>query len=225
MRWLLPCFVAVLVTSCWRPWPESGAPSAPGLTDDAAFALVVRGDTIVLDEYIRTPDRLDGLVRPQVQGAKFGWARYRLEFGSDGQPERAEVRIGRVGTSPDSPDAAVWSVVIRDGELTESWPHRPPVQKRVPAGTVPVFAPSMGMNHELIRQAILRGDRRGPVAVAVYPMATGAGVATVTVSWSAPDTVLFAYSPGPGARVTVDRYGRALGSRTSDNEHVTVRVR
>lgn len=186
---------------------------------------MVRGDTTVLEEFSRTPRVLEGEVRPVVEGARFGWARYRVELGPGGEPERADLSLGRVGTSPDSPAAEVWSVVLRDGTLRETRPDRPAILGRVPAGTAPVFAPSMAMNQEVVRQALLRSGRRGPVEIPIYPVATNGEVRVVTVSWPSPDTALVAQPGAPGSRFRVDEQGRILGGETPGGECGTVRLR
>lgn len=164
-------------------------------------------------------------MRPQLRGAKSGWARYRVEFGPAGEPERADLRLGRVGTSPDSATAGVWSVTIQNSLLQETRPDRPSIRRRVPVGTIPVFAPSMAMNHEAIRQAILRSGRSGSVDIPLYPMATDGDLVIVTVCWPSPDTAIVAYPGAPGVRFIVDEQGRVWGGRTPKGEHVTVRLR
>ena len=226
MRCILAYFaLAVLVGGCRASGPVPAETVFPAFTDEGAFALVVGGDTTVLEGFSRAPGVLEGLVRPQTQGAKFGWSRYRVEFGQTGRPERADLRLGRVGTSPDSDAAGVWSVTIQDSVLKETRTNRPSIRRRVPVGTVPVFAPSMAMNHEVIRQAILRNGRSGSIEIPIYPMATDGDVVTVTVSWPSPDTAVVAYSGAPGTRFILDEDGRVLGSRIPEGEHVTVRLR
>ena len=228
MHRVLPYFtLALLVAGCRAPgsWPAETTP--PAFADQGAFALLASGDTTVVEEFSRTPSVLEGLVRPQVRGAEFGWARYRVEFGPEGQPERAELQLGRVGTSPGSAASELWSVIIQDSALQETRADRPSTRRQVPVGTVPVFAPSMAMNHEVIRQAILRGGRNGSVEVPIYPVANVGGVQTVTVGWPAPDTAVVAFPGEPGARFVVDEHGRVLGGETTalDRAFTTVRLR
>ena len=226
MRKILLCFtLAALAAGCRAPGPPPARTARPAPAEQGAFARVVGGDTTVVEEFSRAPGVLEGLVRPQVRGAKFGWARYRVEFGPAGEPERADLWLGRVGTSPDSAAAGVWSVTIQDSSLQETRPDRPPIRRRVPVGTIPVFGPSMAMNHEAIRLAVLRSGRSGSAEIPVYPMATDGGLVMVTVSWPSPDTAIVAYPGAPGARFAVDEQGRVSGSRSPGGEHVTVRLR
>ncbi|MFL5469567.1 MAG: hypothetical protein ACJ8AE_07240, partial [Gemmatimonadaceae bacterium] len=70
--------------------------------DSGSFAFVVRGDTTLVDEFVRTSNSLEGVVRTRTRNAKFGWARYRVEFPRSGEATRSQLSLGRVGTSPDS---------------------------------------------------------------------------------------------------------------------------
>jgi hypothetical protein len=209
----------VLAAACGA---RGGSPPAP---DSGALALVVRGDTTVLEEFVRTGSSLEGTVVPRVRGARFGWARYRVEFGRGGAPVRAELHLGRAGTALGSEASSSWRVEIRDGVLEEQPPHGAPQRHSVPRGVVPVFAPSMAMHHEVIRQALLRGGRR-TAEVAVYQLAGDGPVGTASVSWFDGETAMVAYPAGsPAVRFRVGARGRVLGSETPDGEFRSVRLR
>ena len=78
--------------------PAGSAAAASDTVERGVLGLVADGDTTVIEGYTRTARVLEGVVRPHVRGAKFGWARYRVEFGPSGDAERAILDVGGVRT-------------------------------------------------------------------------------------------------------------------------------
>ncbi|MFL5572011.1 MAG: hypothetical protein ACJ78R_00700, partial [Gemmatimonadaceae bacterium] len=66
--------------------------------DSGSFVRVVRGDTVLVEEFARTSNSLEGVVRTRTRNAKFGWARYRVELSRSGEATRSVLSLGRVGT-------------------------------------------------------------------------------------------------------------------------------
>jgi hypothetical protein len=194
----------------------------PGYTQDSGvFARVVRGDTTTVDEFVRTTDLLHGVVRTRYKGAKFGWARYRVEFSPSGEAARAELSIGRVGTSLDSPAASNQTIIFGPDSIVEQWPNRSPTHVAYVRGTVPIFAPSIAMLQEVVRRASRMSPPLRELGVPVYHPLANAGIDRVRVRWITRDTVAVFSADGDGARYVV-RGWKILSGR--DREFITVRV-
>jgi hypothetical protein len=227
---LLCCALAAAL-GCAAPQPapttESTGGGSAGAVERGVLGFVYEGDTTVIEEYTRTADVLEGVVRPQIRGAKFGWARYRVEFGPSGDAKRAELALGPYGTGPKSAPRTTWTVTIGDSEIVEV--STAGTTRRVPAAGVimPLFAPSMAMFHEVIRRTHRLGATRGRTKVLIYPLASNGQPHSVTVAWVARDTVTVSYHvDGPPTYYAVDSRGRVLSARDpTGRRHPVVRLR
>jgi hypothetical protein len=213
---------------CAPPQQKPSADSVeapPGSADveRGVLGFVADGDTTVIEEYTRSSRTLEGIVRPQVPGAKFGWARYRVEFGPSGGAERAVLELGRRGD--ESAAVRTWTATLRGGQVVEA--STAGTTTRVPAAglVVPVFAPSMAMFNEAIRQAHRLRSSRGRAEVLIYWMASSGEMHPVTIEWRARDTVAVSYAPGRVGFYTVDTRGRVMGTRDRDGQPIVVRLR
>jgi hypothetical protein len=214
-------WVALGIALAWSCRPAQRGDSAIQTSHQGSFALVRRGDTTVTDDYVRTPTTLEGLVRPRVSGAKFGWARYRVMFSPSGVVTHSQLSLGRVGSSPDSAPTGTYSTRFGPHEIIEQWPNRVPTRVPYQEGAVPLFGPSIAMVQEVIaRAAAIRGDNR-EVTVPVYPVLVDSTLRQMRVSFDG-DTVRLSDRENSGAAY-VFRDGRLLGSRPGDSEFVTVR--
>jgi len=203
-----------------RPPPERGEVVA----ERGTLGFVHEGDTTVIDEYTRTATALEGIVRPQVAGAKFGWARYRVEFGPSGEATRAVLELGRRGTRVEtSAPGGTWTATVRDSEVVEvdMWGKA----RRVPvdAPTIPLFPPSIAMSDEVVRWAHRQRTAGGRKRLLIFPMASNASIWTVHAEWPAPDTVAIIYEGQRPLFYAVDPRGRVIGMR--DGRNVVVRLR
>jgi len=171
--------------------------------DSGAFALVVRGDTTLVDEFVRRGNLLEGVVRPRVSGAKFGWARYRVEFSPSGEVTRSQLSLGRVGTSPDFAPVSTHEITFGPDSIAEEWPNRAPTRVPYVRGTVPLFAPSIAMLQEVVRRAVRISPARRELGVPVYRVLANAKLERVRVRWIARDTVTIAWGDSPEARYAV----------------------
>lgn len=188
--------------------------------DRGAFALVVRGDTTVVDEFVRTGNLLEGVVRPRLRGAKFGWARYRVEFSPSGEATRSQLSIGRVGTSPDSAPVSTQAITFGPDFIVEEWPNRMPTRVPYTRGAVPLFDPSIAMLQEVVRRARRISPSMRELGVPVYPVLADAKMERVRVRWIARDTVSIAWGDSPGARYVVSNW-KILSGQNGD--FITVR--
>ena len=183
--------------------------------DSGAFALVVRGDTTLVDEFVRRGNLLEGVVRPRVSGAKFGWARYRVEFSPSGEVTRSQLSIGRVGTSPDSPAVSTHTITFGPDSIVEEWPNRAPTRVPYIRRTVPLFAPSIAMLQEVVRRAVRISPALRELGVPVYPVLANARMERVRVRWIARDTVSIDWGDSPEAHYAVSGW-KIVSGRNGD---------
>ena len=191
-----------------------------GPIDSGAFALVVRGDTTVVDEFVRTRNLLEGVVRPRSRGAKFGWARYRVEFSPSGEVTRSQLSLGRVGTSPDSALVITNAITFGPDSIVEEWPNKPPTRVPYIRGVIPLFGPSIAMRQEIVRRASRTSPSLREAGIPVYLVLVNASIERVRVRWIARDTVSFAWGDSPGERYVVNGW-KILSAQ--DGDFVTVR--
>lgn len=196
------------------------APQSIYTLDSGVFARVVRGDTTIVEEFVRATNLLHGTIRMRNKRAKFGWARYRVEFSPSGEATRSELSIGRVGTSPDSSAAVNQTITFGPDSIVEQWPNRSPTRVAYVRGTVPIFGPSIAMLQEIVRRASRLSPALREVGVPVYHPLTNASINRARVRWITRDTVTVWWAEGDGANYEV-RGWKILGGR--DREFITVR--
>jgi hypothetical protein len=193
--------------------------------DRGIFAFVVDGDTTVIDEYWRSATTLEGIVQPRRPGAKFGWARYHVVFSPAGDALRADLTLGRVGSSPQSAPVDSLTTTLGPGVITEEWPNRPPTQVNAERGAIPLFAPSIAMFQEVIRRAHRLSGRRDEIEIPLYSLLNRAEVQRVHVTWIMPDTASVSGGGYRDVRYVVDPSGRIVSAQTAKGEFTTIRLR
>ncbi|MFL5487688.1 MAG: hypothetical protein ACJ8AJ_04305, partial [Gemmatimonadaceae bacterium] len=188
--------------------------------DSGSFVRVVRGDTVLVDEFVRTSNSLEGVVRTRTRNAKFGWARYRVELSRSGEATRSQLSLGRVGTTPDS--AASYTATFGPDSIIEEWPNRAPTRIPYVRGTVPLFGPSVAMLQEVIRRGMRIAPALREAGVPVYFLLSRGRIDRLRVQWIARDTVTVASGDGVAERYAVDGW-KIVGGQ--DGDHVTARRR
>ena len=183
--------------------------------DSGSFALVVHGDTTLVDEFVRRANLLEGIVHTRRPGAKFGWARYRVEFSRSGEASRSQLSLGRVGTSPDSPPVSTHAITLGPESIVEEWPNRPPTRAPYVRGVIPLFSPSIAMLQEIVRRASRMSPPLREIGVPVYPVLADAMVDHVPIRWIGRDTVVIARGDPPGARYVVSGW-KILSGKNGD---------
>ena len=190
------------------------------LIDSGTFALVVRGDTTVVDEFVRRVNLLEGVVRTRRRGAKFGWARYRVEFSRSGEVTRSQLSLGRVGTSPDSPPVSTHAITFGPDSIAEEWPNHPPTRAPYVRGVIPLFGPSIAMLQEVVRRSVRTSPSQREIGIPVYQVLVNAKVDRVPIRWIGRDTVVIAQGDPPGARYVVSGW-KILSGQNGD--FITIR--
>ena len=193
---------------------------AQQVIDSGAFALVVRGDTTVVDEFVRRANSLEGLVRTRRTGAKFGWARYRVEFSMSGEVTRSQLSLGRIGTSPDSPPVGTHAITFGPDSIVEEWPNRAPTRAPYVRGVIPLFGPSIAMLQEVVRRARRTSPSQREIGIPVYQVLVNAKVDRVPIRWIGRDTVIIARGDPPETRYVVNGW-KILGGQNGD--FITIR--
>ena len=183
--------------------------------DSGAFALVVRGDTTVVDEFVRRANLLEGVVRTRRPGAKFGWARYRVEFSPSGEVTRSQLSLGRVGTSPESPAVSTDAITFGPDSIVEEWPNRTPTRAPYIRGVIPLFSPSIAMLQEVVRRASRTSPSQREIGIPVYPVLVNAKIERVPIRWIGRDTVIITGGDPPGARYVVSGW-KILSGQTGE---------
>ncbi len=212
------------VAACTSPRSAS-EDRADATSHHGTLALIVRGDTTVRDEYVRSDTVLQGTVRPLVRGAKFGWARYHVHFARTGEVRRVVLALGRVGTSPDSAPVSSHSTTFGPDSIIEEWPNKPPTSVAYQHGAVPVFGPSIAMFQEVIRRTRALTGGKGTADVPLYSLLNRSAVERIRVTWVAPDTAEVRWGDSPGVRYNVDAAGNILRGGGASGEFITVRLR
>jgi hypothetical protein len=174
--------------------------------DSGSFALIVHGDTTVVDEFVRRENLLEGIVRTRRPGAKFGWARYRVEFFRSGEATRSELSLGRVGTSPTAAPAGTYAVTFGPDSIVEEWPNRPPTRSPYIRGAVPLFGPSIAMLQEVVRRARRMSPSQRDLGVPVYQVLVNGKLTRVPVHWIGRDTVSIGQGDLPEVRYVVNNW-------------------
>ena len=175
---------------------------------------------MVVDEFVRRRNMLEGVVRPRVGGAKFGWARYRVEFSPSGEVTRSQLALGRVGTSPDSAPVSTHVITFGPDSIVEEWPNRSPTRVPYIRGVIPLFGPSIAMRQEIVRRAIRTSPPLRERGIPVYPVLVNARMERVPVRWIGRDTVVIGRGEAGETRYAVSGW-KILSSQ--HGEFITVR--
>jgi hypothetical protein len=192
--------------------------------EHGSFAFVSGADTTLVDSYSRTVNVLTGVVQPRVSGARFGWARYRVEFSARYDTTRVVMVLGKAGTSPESLTADTFRTVITMDSIIEQWPNRAATRVVGEHGTIPFFPPSIAMFEEVLRRAHTQRSQAGEMRIPVYQLLSGGATDHVAVSSLAPDSAVVRSQGSRPARYEVDRPGRILSGVAEGNLR-TVRLR
>jgi hypothetical protein len=210
----------VLLLAACRP----GAP-APVVVEQGAFAVLVAGDTTVVDEYRRTAADLHGTLRlfSREPGGATARAVYHVTYAPEGHALSARLVIAQV-----SPAGVVerepreWSATFDpSGRVTEvETPGGRRSQASPGRDALPLFGPSVAM----LESIFLEARAASVSSVPVFHLAAAARVDTLSVRWSGPDSVHVTIAGATGA-YQLDRSGRILGGAVAGDELRTVRLR
>ncbi|HEX8358899.1 MAG TPA: DUF2911 domain-containing protein [Longimicrobium sp.] len=191
--------LAVLAGAC--------APGAPvPAAESGAFVVRLGPDTIAVERYTRTGDRLEGelVVRDNATATR----RYQADLNRDGSVRRMRVELQTIGAAqPLAPytfteemaGGTIVEVETRGGRADTS-------RVATPGTAIPELRHSLALREQAIRHALLSG-RGGPARFYFFPLAQDSVVA-VEVRPEAESVVL--RSIDGEMRATVDRGGRIL---------------
>lgn len=201
--------------------PPAGAPSP--LSDRGALAFLAEGDTTVVDEYSRSAERLDGVVRifSREPGGPMVRAAYGVEYDGRGRAASARLTIQQLSSGGTAlPAQREWSVTFDpDGRATEVESGGRRVEVRAGDGVVPLFGPSIAM----MESVLLRARSTGATRIPVFHIAAAGRVDTVAIAWTGADSATVTIA-GATARYHLDPAGRILGGRAQAERLETVRI-
>ena len=211
----LPLVLLFLASACAAPVPPPRAAPAPPAGERGAFVVRMGTDTVAVESYVRTADRLTGelvIREPDTRTRS-----YTAELRPDGTVRRFHVRLHSLGMSPvptpytftyDFSGDTARVAYERDGEREE---------QRVAGAGVGAAMLALRYSHALQEQALLLARKQGrPEALTTLPVSARAA-AEVRVRPLGGDSILLETADGP-AVAWMDERGRITrfsGMRTT----------
>jgi hypothetical protein len=195
---------ALIVGACAPPASQTAASAVSG-PETGAFVVRLGDDTVAIERYTLTADRLEGDV---VNRGPARVAHYVVALGQGGLPTHADLTIRRADGSPipNQPQSAsltfgadtVVSVVTRDTAIT----------RRVGArNAFPSVATSYALVELALRHLVASGRDSGDVVMVAF----GAPAASVfPTKILRPDAARITWFGGSPQHVRIDRAGRIL---------------
>jgi hypothetical protein len=201
--------------------PPAGA--APPISAQGSLAFLADGDTTVIDEYSRSADLLDGMVRilSREPGGPTVRATYRVRYDRRGRAASAQLAIQQISAGGTASTAQrEWTLTFdAEGRATETESGGRRIEARAGEGVLPLFGPSIAM----LESVLLRARSTGATRIPVFHLAAAGRVDTVAIAWVGGDsaTVMIAGATG---RYRLDPAGRILGGRAEEEQLETVRI-
>lgn len=193
--------------------------------DTGAFAVLAGGDTIVVDEYVRTPRELRGTLRlfSREPGGTTARATYSVAYGDDGRPAGARLEILQVSPAGvEAPASRQWRAAFRDDGTVvevETGAGRQ-VDARPGRDVLPLFGPSVAMLAAVLHHARVHSLTRVPL----FHVAAGGRVDTARIRWHLADSATLTVAGASGS-YRIDPSGRLLGGMAEGERLRTVRLR
>lgn len=212
LRWM-PALPAVL------PLAAMATPAlAQSPPDSGAFVSRLGADTLTIERYVRTPERLE--VEALFRSPTAGLARMTVRYGAGGRIESIELTARAADAAPDAPPDR-HSVTTFEGDsativTTESGQLR---TRRAPAraDAAPVFSPFYTPYDLILQRArAARGDSL------VVPTLSAGGPDTYIVRRTAADSMVIRDETFGDRRARVDRAGRLLSFQATGSRFGTL---
>jgi len=197
--------LAVAIGACAPSATRTSTPAAIAGPETGAFLVRLGDDTVAVERYTRTADRLEGDI---VNRAPARIAHYVVMLGPNGLPTRAELTVRRPDGSPlpnqpqsatvtFGPDTAV-SVVMRDTAIT----------RRIAArGAFPGAATSYALPELALRHIVASGRDSGDIVMVPFGAPAPSVFPTRIIR---PDSARITWFGGSPQYVRIDRAGRIL---------------
>jgi dipeptidyl aminopeptidase/acylaminoacyl peptidase len=197
-------------------WHRSIAAAASVLAASAAdltaqqgtfFLIVPSGDTIAVEQFTRTPARVESELLVKVGGARFNMT---ATLAGDATVARFENAFRTANADPASPpaqtaiitfpaDSAIAVITTGANTVTQGFASQ--------RGAIPFVNPSFALVEQLVRRARIIGGASAGVPVFLVQ---GGQTVPFTVTWSGADSAVIDMAGVP-ARIAVDREGAILG--------------
>ncbi|MFN2566545.1 MAG: DUF2911 domain-containing protein, partial [Gemmatimonadaceae bacterium] len=198
--------LAITLAACAPPAGQSAAGTVVNAPETGAFIVRLGSDTVAVERFTRTADRLEGDVVVRTPNTRI--AHYVITLGPGGLPTRAEYSLQRPDGSavPNAPRSAtlafgpdtVVSVVTRDTAVTRRLAAR---------SAFPSTGTSFAMIELALRHLVASGRDSADVALVAFGAPTANVFPTRILR---PDSARITWFLGAPQRVRIDREGRIL---------------
>ncbi|HVF41124.1 MAG TPA: DUF2911 domain-containing protein [Gemmatimonadaceae bacterium] len=177
------------------------------------FVSTLGNDTIAIERYTRTGDKLEGDLLYRTPRARV--VHYVADLTSDKKFKGLAVTTRRVGTDPSLPPVFSMTTLIGDTVATidvqrNGRPDTTATGRRVFKGRVAPSVPGVPAAYGLFEQIMAFNPPAADTIVIATPGAGGGPTATLALARRSPTAVVFtsSFSPGWNEIVTVDANGR-----------------
>ena len=200
---------------CARPVLQTATPT--GAPETAAFLIRLGTDTVAVERFTRTADRLVGDI---VLRAPTRIAHYEVALGPTGLPTRAEYSVRRPDGSPVPNALRSATLIFRADSVTSVVVRDTAVRRTVAArNAFPAIFPSFGPTELAVRHLVASGRDSADVMMVAFG-ASSANVFPTTII--RPDSARILWFLGAPQRARIDRAGRIL---SLDASATTFKVR
>lgn len=182
----------------------AGAPAPGSAQERAVLLLVVGADTIVREEFSRTPGRLTGELRSAAFGGRFA---FEVTLATDGTPV-SMTNAFWAGADPESaPPRQRTVLAFRGDSVLIEMPGAPAQRLGSAEGAMPMLNPSFALVELLLARAAVLGAERATLPLFLLQ---GGQTVSTTVTRHGADSALVTIG-GIEARLRVDADQRILG--------------
>jgi hypothetical protein len=171
----------------------------------AYISTTPKGDTIAVEAYVRTSDKVVGEIRgPQIHQR----LSYTMTLDDSALVTRLDVTVRSDTASPTAPPTQAFTVLFHgDSMQLQAGPN----SRSVPAkhGTLPWINPSFSLIEQIVRRAHrLDPNHAHRDSLPVFDL--NSGPVTVAVQWLLPDSAVISF-PNTAARAEVDLLDHVTG--------------
>lgn len=171
----------------------------------AYISTSAKGDTMVVETYARTPDKVVGEIRAPSAHQRLA---YTMSLGDGDLITRMDVAIRPDTASPTSPPRQAFTVSFT-GDSMHLAVGANAKSVAVTPGTLPWINPSFTLIEQIVRRAH-HLDPKHAKTDSLPLLDLNSGPVTVVVSWKLPDSAVIAF-PNTTGRAEVDLYDHVTG--------------
>jgi hypothetical protein len=202
--------LALVSLACDRPADEArpdGDRHVAQADEDYQFILMSGDDTVAVEAYTRTGDRLEGELRERRSGDR---VTYRVTTGEESLITRLEISAyTRGGTAPEQQV----ELTVRGDSLIAGYTRDGSRQQEatlIPSGTLLYLNPSVALLEQMLRRARAVGGERVGLTVLSISADDAPELVRPTITWIGTDSVHIAVAGDNQVHGAVDGEGRIL---------------